>query len=93
MGVLLALALGIGCGHLLRSNRSVLDVARKASMWSVWLLVFFLGVSVGGNATVVRALGTLGIQALVLSLGGIIGSVLVSAWVSRRFFDMAGDEK
>lgn len=62
-------------------------------MWAVCLLVFFLGVSVGGNETIVHALGTLGIQALILCLGGIIGSVLVSTWVSRWFIEPAGDAK
>jgi hypothetical protein len=93
MHVLVALALGMGFGHLLRSNTAFLAVAGKAATWSVCLLVFFLGVSVGGNETVVRALGTLGMQALVLSVGGIVGSVLVSTVVSRWFFESAGNEK
>jgi hypothetical protein len=40
-----------------------------------------------------RALGTLGVQALVLTVGGIGGSVLVSCLVSRVFFDVACGEK
>jgi hypothetical protein len=40
-----------------------------------------------------RALGTLGIQALILSAGGIVGSVLVSWPVSRVFFDVVRREK
>jgi hypothetical protein len=46
-------------------------------------LIFFLGVSVGANPAVVRGLGRLGLQALILSAGGILGSVLVARLVSR----------
>jgi NhaP-type Na+/H+ or K+/H+ antiporter len=93
MHVLLAFALGIMLAHFLRSNKAVPDVAGKATTWSVCLLVFFLGVSIGGNATVMHALGTLGIQALVLSTGGVVGSVLVSTLVSRWFFEPIADEE
>ena len=93
MQVLLFLAGGVFVGYLLRSRKSVLAVAGRATTWSLYLLIFLLGISVGTNDAVVRALGRLGMQALVLSAGGIVGSVLVGCLVSRMFFDMGCHEK
>jgi len=93
MQVLLFLAGGVFVGYLLRSRKNVLAVAERATTWSLYLLIFLLGISVGTNEAVVRALGRLGMQALVLSVGGIVGSVLVGCLVSRMFFDMRCHEK
>ena len=93
MSILFFLAAGMILGYLLRSKSAVLAVAEKGMMWSVYFLVFFLGISVGVNQAVVRALGSLGLQALVLSLGGIVGSVLLSWVVSRAFFESPHHEK
>ena len=86
MRILLFLAAGMFVGYLLRSRKNVLATARTAATWSLYLLIFFLGVSVGANPAVVRGLGRLGIQALILSAGGILGSVLVARLVSRAGF-------
>jgi uncharacterized membrane protein YbjE (DUF340 family) len=93
MHVLVAVAVGMVFGHLMRSRRAVLAVVGKATSWSVWTLVFFLGVSIGGNETVIHALGKLGMQALVLCVGGIAGSVLVSCLASRWLLESARNEK
>ncbi|MBI4573341.1 MAG: LysO family transporter [candidate division NC10 bacterium] len=93
MSILFFLVAGMCLGYLLRSKSAVLAVAEKGMIWSVYLLVFFLGISVGVNQAVVRALGSLGLQALVLSLGGIVGSALLSWVVSRTFFESPRHEK
>jgi len=93
MRILLFLAVGMFVGYLLRSRKNVLATARTAATWSLYLLIFFLGVSVGANPAVVRGLGRLGIQALILSAGGILGSVLVARLVSRAGFDRARHEE
>ncbi len=93
MSILLFLVAGVMLGHLFRTKTAILAVADKATIWSVFLLVFLLGVSVGANQTVIHALGGLGLQALVLSLGGIAGSVLASCLVSRAFFESTPHEK
>jgi uncharacterized membrane protein YbjE (DUF340 family) len=93
MHVLLFLAAGMFVGYLLRFRKNVLATARTAATWSLYLLIFFLGVSVGANPAVVRSLGRLGIQALILSAGGILGSVLVACLVSRTFFRLRCHEE
>ena len=91
--VLLFLVAGMFAGYLFRSRKGVAAAAGRAAIWSLYLLIFLLGISMGTNAAVMRALGTLGIQALVLCAGGIGGSVLVSCLVSRVFFDVVRGEK
>lgn len=93
MQVLLFLAAGMLVGHLLRSRKNVLATASVATTWSLYLLIFLLGISVGANELVVGALGRLGVQALILSTGGIVGSVLVSCLVSRACFDLVRHEE
>lgn len=93
MQVLLYLAAGVLAGYLLRFKKNVLAMAGTATTWSLYLLIFLLGISVGTNHAVVHALGRLGVQALILSVGGIGGSVLVGCLVSRAFFDLGCHEK
>ena len=45
----------------------------------IWLLIFLLGVEVGDNDAILRGLHTIGIEALVLTLGGTLGSVLAAS--------------
>lgn len=53
-------------------------------MWSwvitilIWLLLFLLGVEVGSDEHILRSLNQLGVEALVLSLGGIAGSIILA---------------
>ena len=48
------------------------------------LLLFLLGIEVGGNPRIVNGLQTLGLEAIVLTIGGCAGSVLF-AWALWRY--------
>jgi len=93
MQVLPFLAAGILVGYFVRSRKGILAAAGTATTWLLYFLIFLLGVSVGANETVVRALGRLGMQALILCTGAVGGSVLVSWFVSCVFFEAASHEK
>ena len=45
----------------------------------IWLLLFLLGVEVGGNEQIIKALHTLGVEALLLSVAGTLGCCVL-AW-------------
>ncbi len=62
---------GVVVGFLLRRWR-MLFVSRIVTAL-VWVLLFLLGVEVGGNPRVVGSLATLGVEALVLALAGVAG--------------------
>lgn len=91
--ILLFLLLGMGVGFVLRRRRKALEWAAKAAHWMVYLLLFFLGLSVGLNDTVIAALGSLGVQALVLSVGAVVGSVLTAVIIERWVLGTAVHEK
>lgn len=39
----------------------------------IWLLLFLLGVEVGGNEQIIKALPTLGVEALLISVATVVG--------------------
>ncbi len=48
-----------------------------------WLLLFFLGIEVGSNEQIIKGLHTIGLEAVILTLGGTLGSV-IAAWALWR---------
>ena len=79
---------GIICGYLFR-KKTILQKLGKPINYTIYLLLFFLGISVGGNKEIINNLPTLGGQALLLAFAGTLGSVL-AAWVVYRFFFKKG---
>lgn len=68
---------GIAAGFLLRRHR--LGAVHRVITVLIWLLLFLLGVEVGGNERIVRGLHTLGLEALAIATAATLGSVL-AAW-------------
>ena len=69
---------GIAVGYLLRNwdTRFISHVITAL----IWLLLFLLGIEVGSNPRIVMGMQTLGIEALVLTIGGAVGTTLC-AWL------------
>ena len=76
------LLLGIIMGVPLRSLPRIVPLAGRLTTGTVYTLVFLLGASVGANPTVMANLGAYGVQALVLCLGGVLGSLVVARLVT-----------
>lgn len=75
---------GIAIGYLLRKVELLQKVGKPIS-YTILLLLFMLGISVGANDAIVNNLTTLGGQAFVLAFAGTLGSVL-AAWGVYHFF-------
>lgn len=73
--IVLCFAAGILLGRLLRARTSLIRLADQLAMMSILFLLFVLGLSVGLNREALTHFGTLGLQAAVLTLGAILGSV------------------
>ena len=84
--ILLCLFLGTLLGVALRQRRRLLVLLDRLTMTAVYLLLFLLGISVGANPVVMAGLGSLGLQALLLSLGGVVGSIVSAALLYRWLF-------
>lgn len=67
---------GIAVGFLLR-NRNTKHLSSVTTVL-IWLLLFLLGIEVGGNPRIVSGMQTLGVEALLLTIGGSIGTVVLS---------------
>lgn len=77
---------GMAVGFLLRKRQ--LRIVPHAVTVLIWLLLFFLGVEVGENPQVINGITSLGLEALWLSLAGLVGTVAFSwalwRWVARQ---------
>lgn len=74
IGVMLT---GMLTGYLLRNKR--LTWIQKIITFLIWVLLFLLGIDVGGNETIIRGLHTLGLEAVAITLAAVAGSTLC-AW-------------
>ncbi len=84
--VLLSLASGSVIGFLIRNRTKASRGFGKATTGIIFLLLFILGLTVGSNESLFKNISTVGLKALILTLGGIFGSVGLSFVVYRRFF-------
>lgn len=75
---------GMGLGFLLRGRAWLGGLTRCVSP-TIMLLLFSLGVAVGGNEALMRDLPELGGTALVLTLAGVAGSLACVALIRRSF--------
>jgi uncharacterized membrane protein YbjE (DUF340 family) len=86
ISVILVMAAGILFGYFVRHKTLLIKINDKLIMWAIYLLLFVLGNSIGTNDTIMRSLPTLGLKALAITTGGVLGSVLL-AWVTYiKFF-------
>ncbi|MDY0199425.1 MAG: LysO family transporter [Bacteroidales bacterium] len=79
--VLIVMVVGVFFGYFFRTRKKMVKFADKFTMWAIYLLLFLLGIAVGANEIIMNNLPKLGFKALVVSLGGIAGSVIV-AWAA-----------
>lgn len=87
MGVFIILGVmfvGVGLGFMLRRVDLLRHITKTIS-YTIYLLLFLLGISVGSNPKIVENLASLGSQALILALAGALGSAL-AAWAVYRWW-------
>ncbi len=73
-------------GFLLRAKQRIVSSNEKLITYAIYLLLFLMGVSIGSNEQIMNSLSTLGIVALIVSMGAIIGSILTGFLVFKLFF-------
>ena len=62
---------GMLLGFLLRKQK--LSGIHKVITVLIWLLLFLLGIDVGGNQKIINGLHTIGLEALVITLAAVLG--------------------
>ena len=88
--IVMIMLCGIGTGYLLR-NQKMSFIGRIITAL-IWVLLFLLGIEVGSNPSIVNGLQTLGLEAIVLTLGGSIGSAIF-AWALWRYITAKQKDK
>lgn len=73
--------MGMFIGYMLRAQD--MGWTHKFITLLIWVLLFILGIEVGGNERIIASLHTLGLEAVSLTLGGTLGSV-IAAWALWR---------
>ena len=81
---------GVLCGWLLRRKPWLNCAASRLTMPLIFLLLFVMGVGVGGNGNVMDNLAGLGGKALLITLGAVAGSLVAGKLVYRFFFRDGG---
>ncbi len=84
--VLLALVSGVLLGFLIRKRKTASTIFKRSTSGIICALLFILGMTVGTNESLINNLSAVGLKALVLTFGGISGSVVLSFAVYRLFF-------
>ncbi|MDD5530773.1 MAG: LysO family transporter [bacterium] len=87
MLIIIALLIsGILLGFLLREKKGIIVLTDKLTNWTVYLLLLLLGISIGSNEKIISNIGSIGINAIILAVGTVIGSVLLSYVVYLLYF-------
>jgi uncharacterized membrane protein YadS len=81
----IAILAGTVVGYFLRRREKVIRIIDSALWGVIVLLLFLLGFAIGRSPQVMRSLPELGFYALLLALGAILGSVLLTAGLNRLF--------
>lgn len=81
---------GVLVGYLFRNKK--LSWIQSLITLFIWLLLFLLGVDVGGNQAIISNLHTLGLEALYLTIAAVLGSAL-AAWALWRIINKKKGEK
>ncbi len=74
---------GVLIGYLFRSKKTLKWVGKALSI-AIFALLFLLGISVGVNKQIMDNLATLGVEAMVITLGALAGSLLF-AWLIYKY--------
>lgn len=84
--ILLILITGVVAGYILSRFRGVHKLADKATMYIIYVLLLFMGLSVGSEPEVMKNLADIGLDALLIALFAIGGSVLTAFILYRIIF-------
>lgn len=82
---------GIGVGFLLRNRKN--SFIQHIITTLIWLLLFILGYEVGNNPSIMNNLHTLGVEALIITIGAVLGSALFALLLWKLVSKMTKEEK
>jgi len=90
--VLLLMTIGLIIGYVLRTKTKFILFSNKATTLIIYMLLFLLGIGVGLNKTIVSNMANIGLQAILITFGAVLGS-LILAYITYKLFFIQKNEK
>ncbi len=84
--VVLLMMAGVVLGYFLRKRKRLAAINDKFITYAIYLLLLLLGISIGSNKIIVVNLPVLGVKALVVTSGAMVGSILLALLTYNIFF-------
>lgn len=84
--VLTIMIVGIIVGYIYNNKEKFIKFSEKLTNWTIYLLLFLLGVGIGANDKIINNLDTIGYNALILTIGAVLGSIICALIVYKLFF-------
>ena len=73
--VALLIIAGVVAGYFLKEKQTFVKYSGKVTMWLIYLLLFFLGLTIGNNEFIMQQLPEIGFKAMVINFVAIGGGV------------------
>jgi len=84
--VVAIMTIGILFGYFIRNKSLLIKINDRLIMWAIYLLLFVLGITIGANEIIMKNLPMLGLKALAITIGGVVGSIALGWFTYVRFF-------
>lgn len=84
--ILIIFCLGLVLGLVIKKRVKIQKTVGHLTEWTVYFLLFFLGIAVGLNKTIMENMGAIGFYGILISIIGIFFSITIAALVYTRFF-------
>lgn len=89
--ILLFMLAGVVLGYLFR-HVVLFHKTEKTISITILFLLFFFGLNIGANRSLIHNFSSFGLQALLLAIAGLCGSLIMS-WITYRLFFKRKEEK
>ncbi len=86
IAVLSFMILGILIGVVFNNRKKLISIIDKLTNWAIYALLFLLGISVGLNKTIINHLDSIGVKALIITIGAVFGSIIMALITYKLFF-------
>lgn len=94
--IVVSFAIGMLIGALVNRRTKRLKVPPWITSVIICVLLFLLGIEIGSNREAIQSLGQIGLSALLLTIGAVVGSVALGIvmWrITGKYLDKKNDHK
>ncbi|MEG1254542.1 lysine exporter LysO family protein [Clostridium sp.] len=88
--IIISILAGIGCGYFVFPPE-IMNGMDMVSSFSLFALIFLVGIDIGGNKKIFKDLKSMGLKVLLIPMGGVVGS-LIGGVVVGLIFNVAMNE-